>query len=72
MSVCLTYDEIVEITGKVQPAAQLRELQRIGIRAYRRKDAEGSVCVVREWLASRPAPAAESRPVVRSQRRKAA
>lgn len=43
MSVCLTYEEIVEITGKVRPSAQARVLRAMGIDHIIRPD--GSVFV---------------------------
>lgn len=66
MSLVLSPDEIAEITGKTQPAAQIRHLRRMGIRAERRSD--GSVCVVREWLADRPRNATQSKPRLKSER----
>lgn len=64
--------EIVEITGKVQPAAQIRHLRRMGIRCERRADPDEPVCVLRVWLAERRQPAAESRPTLKSERREQA
>jgi Domain of unknown function (DUF4224) len=72
MTICLTPDEIFEITKKVQPAAQLRALKRMGIRAYRRDDPQGSVCVVRDWLAGTAAAGAQSRPRLKSDREQTA
>jgi hypothetical protein len=66
MTVALTPEEIVDITHKVQPAAQLRHLRRMGVRAERRKD--GTVCVLRAWLANVNAPAPESKPRLKSDR----
>ncbi len=52
--VALSPAEILEITGKTQPAAQLRHLRRMGIRAERRAD--GTVCVLHAWLTEKPGP----------------
>jgi hypothetical protein len=40
----LTYDQVRELTGKIYPAVQKRELDRLGIPAKRRSD--GSVLVL--------------------------
>ena len=69
MSLRLSKDEIAEITGKVQPAAQLRELRRVGIKAFRQADPEHPVLVLRAWLAEEPAKAAESAPRLKSEQR---
>lgn len=69
--VTLTAAEIFQLTGKVQPAAQLRHLHRMGIRAHRRADAEGTVCVARVWLAANDAKGAQSRPTLKSDRKTA-
>jgi hypothetical protein len=73
-TLCLTPAEIREITGKTQPAAQLRHLKRMGIRAERRDNPDAPVCVVREWLAVRPGPVstATSRPKLRFEREQTA
>lgn len=60
MSDPLTHQQIVDITHKVQHAAQLRHLRRMGIRAERRWD--GTVLVLPEWLADRPVRGAKSTP----------
>jgi len=55
MPLALTQEEIFELTRPLkQPAAQIKYLRSIGIRAERRPN--GQVLVLREWLA----PAAES------------
>ena len=59
--VWLSPSEILELTRPLtRPHAQLRHLRRMGIRAERRPD--GSVLVLRAWLADRPASAAQSSP----------
>lgn len=51
MSLALTYDEIVELTGgKLRPSAQSKELTHLGIDHKRRAD--GSVLVLRAALAT--------------------
>lgn len=60
MSLYLTDEEIEGLTHLVRAAAQLRHLRRMGIRAERRPD--GSVLVLRAWLAERPEAAAQSKP----------
>ena len=67
-AIALSFDEIYEITGMIQPAAQLRHLRRMGIRAYRRADPEGSVCCLRAWLAVKDERSAQSRPTIKSDR----
>ena len=62
----LSAAEIFELTGKVQPAAQLRRLREMGIRAYRSDNPDRPVCVCREWLVARPAVVVESVPRLRS------
>jgi hypothetical protein len=64
----LSPEEIFGITEKKQPAAQLRALRRMGIRAYRRDNGKGSVCVLRAWLAPSAEAAPESKPRRRSER----
>lgn len=64
MVLTLGSDEIKEITGKVQPAAQLRHLKRMGIRAERRQD--GTVCVLRDWLADRQTTSTQAEPRLKS------
>lgn len=69
MSPCLTSEEIYDIVKPLtQPAAQVRELHKLGIRADRRKD--GSVRVLRVWyeLADHRKRVAESKPTLRSER----
>lgn len=53
--------EIVRLTGKVQPAAQIRHLRRMGIKAERSDNPEQPVCVLRAWLPDKNAEAVESR-----------
>ena len=72
LDVTLSAEEIYSITRKAQPAAQLRHLRRMGIRAYRRSDAEGSVCVLRAWLAVNEEGGAQSQPRLKSDRQKSA
>ena len=60
MTLALTPDEILELTHRTRPHAQLRHLRRMGIRAERRPD--GSVLVLRAWLAERHESAAQSKP----------
>jgi len=71
VSVSLTPEELFEITGKTQPAAQLRRLRAMGIRACRGDNPERPVVVLREWLADRPSAAAESTPRLKSERKAA-
>ena len=70
MSLTLTPDEIFAITRKVQPAAQLKQLQRMGIRAYRTDDPEQPITVCRVWLSEKPESEAESRPMLKSDRQR--
>lgn len=61
MTDILTSSEILDLTRPLtRPHAQLRHLRRMGIRAERRPD--GSVLVLRAWLAERPGSAAQSSP----------
>ena len=60
MTLALTPEEILELTHRTRPASQLQHLRRMGIRAERRPD--GSVLVLRAWLAERPESAAQSSP----------
>jgi hypothetical protein len=60
----LTPEELHELTHYVRSAEQLRELQRIDIRAHRRAD--GTVCVLRAWLAVPHKVSAKSDPKLRS------
>lgn len=53
MGICLTPDELQEITGKQRYSAQARELDRMGIRYTRRKDR--SLMVLRENLTNETA-----------------
>ncbi|HXC41471.1 MAG TPA: DUF4224 domain-containing protein [Burkholderiales bacterium] len=65
----LTPEQIFNMTGKVQPAAQIRHLRRMGVKAERSANPERPVCVVREWLT--PATAkieAKSGPRLKSER----
>jgi hypothetical protein len=68
MSLTLTPGEIFELTGKVQPAAQLRCLRVMGIRAYRSDNPDRPVCVCREWLITRSSVDVPSKPLLRSDR----
>lgn len=68
MSVTLTPAEIFQITGKTQPAAQLRHLRRMGIKAERSDNPDQPVCVCRDWLSIKPKPDAESTPRLQSDR----
>lgn len=66
----LTPEEIYKVTGKTQPAAQIRHLRRMGIRAERSDNPDAPVFVAREWLTmANPAP---TRPLRRSEREQAA
>ena len=66
MSLWLTPEELLETTGKVQPAAQARELKHLGIPFRRRRD--GKVLVLREDVPARKTPSpAERRPQLRLQ-----
>lgn len=65
----LTPEQIYEITGKVQPAAQLRELRRMGIRAHRSDNPDRPVMVLHAWLADEPKTTAQSEPRIKSDRR---
>lgn len=68
IAMMLTYDEIAEITKPLkQPAAQVKYLRSIGIKAERRPD--GSVLVLREWLANPLTSAVASRPTIKSAQR---
>jgi len=60
MILALAPDEIFDLTHRSRSDAQLRHLRRMGIRAERRPD--GSVLVLRAWLAERPESAAQSAP----------
>lgn len=61
MTLALSPDEILELTRPLtRPHAQLRHLRRMGIRAERRPD--GTVLVLRAWLADRPGSGAQSSP----------
>lgn len=67
MNPALTPDEVYDITKPLkQPAAQVRYLRKIGIRAERRPD--GTVLVLRVWLATPAGTIAQSRPLLRSDR----
>lgn len=69
MGLTLSPEEIFELTGKVQPAAQLRRLRSMGIRAYRSDNPARPVCCCHEWLAARGTAAPESTPRLRSDNR---
>ena len=61
MTLALTPGEIFDLVRpRTRPAAQLRHLRRMGIRAERRPD--GSILVLHAWLAERPESAAQSPP----------
>jgi hypothetical protein len=68
MSLTLSPDEIYQITGKTQPAAQLRHLRRMGIKAERSDNPDQPVCVCREWLSVESKADAESKPRLKSDR----
>lgn len=65
----LTPAQIFAITGKVQAAAQIRHLRKMGIRAERSDNPDEPVCVLDAWLNATPA---ESKPLRRSQREQTA
>ena len=65
----LTVAEIIQATGKTQPAAQIRHLRRMGIRAERSHNTDSPVLVMRAWLALPPPVSAESRPKLNSDTR---
>lgn len=67
MSLELTPVEIFTITGKVQPAAQMRELKRMGIRCHRSDNPDRPVIVLHCWLTSSKT-SVESEPRLRSER----
>lgn len=67
MNLELTPDEIFTITGKVQPAAQVRELKRMGIRCHRSDNPERPVIVLHCWLTA-PRTSVESEPRLKSER----
>lgn len=50
--ICLTTDEIIDITGKQRSSAQLRELERLRIAARKRSD--GTVLVFRRDIEQAP------------------
>ncbi len=54
-NIALTVTELFELTHYVRALEELREPQRMGIRAHRRAD--GTVCVLRAWPAD-PDPSA--------------
>ncbi len=62
-NIALTVTELFELTHYVRALEQLRELQRMGIRAHRRAD--GTVCVLRAWLAEPGQMGAQSGPKLR-------
>lgn len=68
--VSLTTEQIKEITGKIQPAAQLRHLRRMGIRAERRDNPDSPVCVLHAWLAVAGQTGAKSVPQIKSELRR--
>jgi hypothetical protein len=57
----LSPSELAELTGRQQPAAQVRALNRMQIRAY---VVHGRVIVLREWLGKIHAAAPAARPVL--------
>ena len=67
----LTPDEIYDITGKVQPAAQIKHLRRMGIKAERSDNPDAPVCVMLAWLASSNDPGAQSKPRLKSDQKAA-
>lgn len=68
MSITLTPAEIYKITGKTQPAAQLRHLRRMGIKAERSANPDQPVCVLRAWLPTRTEIGPQSTPRLKSDR----
>lgn len=52
MSLWLSADELIEITGHSQPAAQVRWFTSRGIRAELRLKPKRRCVVLREWLAA--------------------
>jgi folate-binding Fe-S cluster repair protein YgfZ len=70
LSIELTPDEIYTITGKVQPAAQMRELKRMGIRCHRSDNPDRPVIVLHCWLNSQKS-SVESTPRLKSERQAA-
>lgn len=58
--VTLSVAEIERLTGKIQPAAQIRHLRRMGIKAERSDNPDHPVVVCRAWLALKAAPAQQS------------
>jgi hypothetical protein len=66
----LAPEEIAEMTGKVQAAAQIRHLRRMGIKAERSDNPDRPVVVCRAWLGVKSKAEAESRPpMLKSDRR---
>lgn len=61
--IALTVAELSELTHYKRAVEQLRELRRMGIRAHRRAD--GTVCVLRAWLAEPAKMGAQSGPKLR-------
>ena len=61
--------ELFKATGKTQPAAQIRHLRRMGIKAERSDNPDNPVVVARSWLAVSSRPVAESqKPMLKSDR----
>jgi len=48
MSICLDTDELIELTGKKRPTAQMRALNTMGIDHMKRPD--GTVAVYRDTI----------------------
>lgn len=67
----LTPAEIYKLTGKKQPAAQLRHLRRMGIKAERSDNPDQPVCVLLAWLPTRSEIGPQSTPRLKSDRRAA-
>lgn len=67
----LSADEIVDITHRVRPAEQLRDLKAMGIPATHRKH-DNTVCVLRMYVTVPPAaasPAANDGPQLKSSKK---
>lgn len=62
-NIALTANELFELTHYVRALEQLRELRLMGVRAHRRAD--GTVCVLRAWLAEPGQLSAQSGPKLR-------
>lgn len=63
MSLCLTLDEVIELTGKQRPTAQARELDSLGIPYRRRQD--GSLLLFRADIPNATEKEGHASPAVR-------